>query len=106
MKCIIRNGVSYLEKITKHIESLENIKNLFTEEDVIEGVPEKSVEEIIREVAVEEGMTEEEVAKAVEAMANMSFNVAKKKRHTKAKLDKAKSKVKKKQAKKSKKRNR
>lgn len=87
------------EKIKQQLEA-------FTEEDIIDGVPEKSIEEIIREVAEEEGMTEEEVAEAVEKLSNLNFSLAKKKRHTKTKVDKVKSKKKKKQAKKSRKKNR
>jgi 3-deoxy-D-manno-octulosonic-acid transferase len=84
----------------------EQLEKAFTEEDIIEGVPAKSIEEIIREVAEEEGMTEEEVAEAIEKLSNLNFSLAKKQRHTKAKRNKAKEKAKKKQAKKSKKRNR
>jgi hypothetical protein len=95
-----------LEKITKNVKPLEDMKKLFSDEDVIDGLPEKSIEEIIREVAEEEGMTEEEVAEAIEELSNFQVGLEKKKRFTKAKVNKAKAKAKKKQAKKSKKRNR
>ena len=87
-------------------EIQEQLNKAFTDEDVIKEVPEKSIEEIIREVAEEEGMTKEEVAQAIEKLSNMNFSLEAKKRHTKAKRDKVKEKKKKKQAKKSKKRNR
>lgn len=85
---------------------MENFKKAFTKDDVIEGVEEKSIEEIIREVAEEEGMTVEEVAEAVERLSKINFGVKSKKRHTKPKVDKAKQKTKKKIAKKSRKKNR
>jgi pantoate kinase len=60
---------------------------------------------IVREVAEEENMTEEEVMEAVEKLRQFKFTVEKN-RATKPKRDKNREKAKKKQAKKSKKRNR
>jgi hypothetical protein len=90
----------------KRALAVKGLQEIFSTDDVITEVPEKSIEEIIREVAEEEGLTEEEVAEAVEKLANMNFQVAGKKRDTKQKRDKSKEKAKKKQAKKSKRRNR
>lgn len=84
----------------------EQLEKAFTEEDVIEGMPNKPIEEIIREVAEEEGLSIEEVEEAVEKLANLQISLEAKKRHTKAKRDRVKEKKKKKQAKKAKKRNR
>lgn len=89
--------------VVKHIQDLQSI---IDKEEVIEGVEEKPLEEIIREVAEEEGLSEEEVAQAVEKLMNMNIGVKNKKRHTKAKRNNVKVKKAKKQAKKSKKRNR
>lgn len=94
---------SQKEIVVKHIQDLQSI---IDKEEVIEGVEEKPLEEIIREVAEEEGLSEEEVAQAVEKLMNMNIGVKNKKRHTKAKRDSVKVKKAKKQAKKSKKRNR
>lgn len=82
----------------------ELLKGL-TEEDVIDGMEEKSMEEIIREVAEEEGMSEEEVAEAIEKLSQFNVSLEKKKRN-KPKRDKSKEKQKKKQVKQSRKRNR
>lgn len=85
--------------------AVEGLQELF-KQDIISDMPDKSIEEIIREVAEEEGMTEEEVAEAVEKLANLNFQVETKNRDTKVKRNKNKEKNKKKQAKKSKRRNR
>jgi hypothetical protein len=67
----------------------------------------KSEEEMIREVAEEEGMTVEEVREIWDTFkAEARGYVNSKKKATKSKFDKSKSKTKKKQAKKSRKRNR
>jgi hypothetical protein len=65
----------------------------------------KSEEDIIREVAEEEGMTYEEVREIWDTF-KFEAQTLKKNRATKPKVDKNKAKAKKKQAKKSKKRNR
>ena len=85
-------------------ESMARLTEGLTNEDVIEGMEEKSLEEIIREVAEEEGMSEKEVEEAIHKLSK--FNLKEKKRLTKPKRDKAKEKAKKKIANKSRKRNR
>lgn len=87
------------------VELLEEVE-MMKEEDVIEGMEERSIEEIIQEVADEEGLSVEEVREMVKEFQNKKFQVAKKKRMTKKKRDKSKEKAKKKQAKKSSKKNR
>lgn len=98
-----------MEKVTKGTAKVEFLPfeeiEMMTEEDVIEGMEEKSIEEVIREVAEEEGLTEEEVKEMVERFQRMSFGVKKKQRN-KPKRNHAKVKANKKQAKKSKRRNR
>lgn len=85
------------------VELLEEVE-MMTEDDVIEGMEERSLEEIINEVAEEENLTPEEVAQMIEDFRNTKIQVAKKKRYTKPKKVKNKNKIK--QAKQSKKRNR
>ena len=87
-------------------ESMASLTEGLTNEDIIEGMEEKSIEEIIREVAEEEGMSEKEVEEAIHKLSKFNFNVKEKKRLTKPKRDKAKEKAKKKIANKSRKRNR
>lgn len=83
-----------MEKIAKSITNFE---------DIIEGVPNKSLEEIINEVAEEQGLTPEEVAQIVK---DFQFGVKVAKGKGKSKANKAKDKAKKKQVKKSRKQNR
>lgn len=63
---------------------------------------EKTLQDIVKEVALEENMTEEEVMKHIEAFNKLSLNMPK----PKSDKQKAKDKSKRKQAKKSRKRNR
>ncbi|MCR4362025.1 hypothetical protein JDW21_19385 [Bacillus subtilis] len=88
------------------MENEKEIEEIIGNEELIEGVPNKSIEDIIREVAQEEGMTEDEVRETLQELGNLHASIKKSKNHTKAKRNKAKEKAKKKQAKKSKKRNR
>lgn len=81
---------------------LEDLKDMKTE-DVIEGMgEEKSLDQIIKEVAEEEGLTEEEVIEMVKKLGDFKFRVAPKA----TKKKKVKNKNKEKMAKKSKKKNR
>lgn len=73
------------------------------DKDIIEGLPNKSLEEIIKEVADEENLTPEEVAQIVK---DFQLGVKVSKKATKPKKDKVKDKKKKKIAKKSRKQNR
>lgn len=77
--------------------------DMMTEEDVIKGMDERSVEDIINEVAEEENLTPEEVRQMVLNYQKTKFQVEKKKR---SKPKKVKNKNAIKQAKKSKKQNR
>lgn len=73
------------------------------DKEIIEGLPNKSLEEIIQEVAEEENLTAEEVAQIVK---DFKFGVKVEKKATKPKKDKTKAKKKKKIANKSRKQNR
>lgn len=83
------------------VELLEELK-MMKDEDVIEGMEERSLEDIIKEVAEEENLTEEEVRQMIEKFQKTKFSVAKS--ATKPKKVKNKNAIK--QAKKSKKKNR
>lgn len=72
------------------------------EDEVIEGVEEKSLRKIIEEVAEEEGLTVEQVEEAYEILKKRFLS----NQATKPKRVKAKAKAKRKQAKKSRKKNR
>lgn len=87
------------DKLEKLIREMQE-----TSDNVIDGVEDKSLEEIIREVALEEDMTEEEVAEIWNKFATTIMEASAGK--SKAKVAKAKKKKKRKISKQSKKRNR
>jgi hypothetical protein len=102
----MENKKQDIGEIIAQYDAVEQFKTAFTEDDVIKDMPVRSMEEIIREVAEEEGMTEDEVMEAIEKLGKMNLGIAGKKRMTKAKRNPTKVKAKKKTAKKSKRRNR
>lgn len=89
-------------ELNKPVELLEEVE-MMTEEDAIEGMEERSLEDIINEVAEEENLSADEVRQMIEEFRKTEFKVEKKKR---SKPKKVKNKNALKQAKKSKKQNR
>ena len=81
---------------------INDIKKYINKGDIIDDVPEKSIEEIVEEVAKEEGMSEEEMLQALSELKKALLP----NRATKPKKDKSKVKAKRKASRKSKQKNR
>lgn len=103
---MLKNSETYIDMPQwKESDELLSDVSKMTEDDVIEGVPAKSIEDIINEVAEEENLSPEEVRKMVaKFQKELKLENKRKKSATKPKRVKNKNKIQ--QAKKSKKQNR
>ncbi|UUV46512.1 hypothetical protein [Bacillus phage vB_BanS-Thrax3] len=95
-----KNEFPHGDKVKEQLMMWNNLPDNMELQPVDKEINEKTLQEIIKEVAIEEGMTEEEVRRHLERFQAMNLPKAK------TKKEKAKAKSKRKMAKKSRKKNR